>query len=366
MLLTFPLPKILSCPIFTVCILAAFWLPRGVAAAENPTLGLPPITIPADNPQTPDKIALGKKLFHDQHLSADGKISCASCHKVERAFTDGLPVARGIHDQLGTRNTPSLMNVAYQQSFFWDGRRSSLEAQAKEPFLHSREHGLSNVPDLLQRITSDSSYVVAFKRVFGVSSDPISAEHLAQALASFQRSLIAGNSAFDRFYFAGDKKALSPSAQRGLKLFQRSAQCNICHTIDKGSALFTDQQFHSLSVGLKKIENRMAALSIQVAGASQLERENFVLEDAAFAEMGRFLITGNPADIGKFKTPSLRNVAQTAPYMHDGSVATLDEAVDLEVYYRGVAQNRPLILTPVDKADLINFLKALSSPITGF
>jgi len=359
----FPMPQALSNRIFASFMLATLLFSTAQAFAENFTLGLPPISIPINNPQTPAKIALGRKLFEDQRLSADAKVSCATCHKAKQAFSDGLPMARGIREQLGTRNTPSLINVAYQQSFFWDGRRPSLEAQVKEPFLHPREQGLSNVQDLLQRIRSDPEYVVAFKRVFGVTNEPVSLEQISLALASFQRSLVAGNSAFDRYYFAGDKKALSSSAQRGLKLFQGSAQCTTCHIIDKNTALFTDHQFHSLTVGLNKIETRIVDLSTRVANATQAERERLVLVDGTFAEMGRFLITGNPEDIGKFKTPSLRNVAETAPYMHDGSVATLDEAVDLEVYYRGVAQSRPLILTPADKVDLIEFLKALSSSV---
>lgn len=346
-----------------IFLLAVLWTRMGGALAENGALGLPPVPIPPSNPQTPAKIALGKRLFHDQRLSADGKVSCATCHKAEHAFTDGLPMAQGIHEQLGTRNTPSLLNVAYQHSLFWDGRRPSLEAQAKEPFFHPREHGLKDAQDLLRRIRSDPQYAVSFKRAFGVSSTAITLDHVTQALAAFERTLLAGDSAFDRYYFAGDQKALSPTAQRGLKLFQGSAQCATCHILGKTSALFTDQQFHSLAIGLKKIEPRIVELTTRVANALPAERERLVLEDANYAELGRFLVTQNPADIGKFKTPSLRNVALTAPYMHDGSIATVAEAVDFEVYYRGLAQNRPLILTPQEKLDLIDFLKSLTSPV---
>ena len=330
--------------------------------AETSVLGLPPLPIPADNPQTVAKVALGKKLFHDQRLSADGKVSCATCHQADKVFSDGLPVAQGINKQLGTRNTPSLFNVAYQHSLFWDGRRASLEAQAKEPFFHPREHGLKDTPALLHHIRTDQQYAAAFKRTFGVSRRDISSDHVTQALAAFERTLIAGESPFDRYYFAGDQKALSPTAQQGLQLFQGQAQCATCHTLGKTSALFTDQQFHSLAIGLKKIEPRIIELTTRVARARPAERERLVLEDADYAELGRFLVTQNPADIGKFKTPSLRNVALTAPYMHDGSITTLAEAVEFEVYYRGLAQNRPLILTPQEKLDLIDFLKSLTSP----
>ena len=345
-------------------LLAAFFTQMGEAFAANDTLGLPPVPIPQDKPQTPAKIALGKKLFNDERLSADGKVSCATCHQAEKVFTDALPVAQGIDKQSGTRNTPSLLNVAYQHSLFWDGRQPSLEAQAKEPFFHPREHGLKDTQDLLRRIRSDPAYVVLFQRAFGVSSTDIGLVHVTQALATFERTLLAGDSPFDRYYFAGDQKALSPTAQRGLKLFQGSAQCTTCHTLSKTSALFTDQQFHSLAIGLNKIEPRIVELTTRVAHAPPAERERLVLEDADYAELGRFLVTQNPADIGKFKTPSLRNVALTAPYMHDGSITTLAEAVDFEVYYRGLAQNRPLILTPQEKLDLIDFLKSLTSTAT--
>ena len=344
-------------------LLTALCMQMGGTFAASDTLGLPPVPIPQDNPQTPAKIALGKRLFHDQRLSADGKVSCATCHQAEKAFTDGLPLAQGIHKQSGTRNTPSLLNVAYLTSLFWDGRQTSLEAQAKEPLLHPREHGLKDSQALLQRIRSDQQYVAAFNRAFGVPSAGIAIAHLSQALAAFERTLILGDSPFDRYYFAGDQKALSPAAQQGLALFQGRAQCATCHTLDKTSALFTDQQFHSLAIGLKKIEPRIVELTTRVAHAPQAKREQLVLEDANYAELGRFLVTQNPADIGKFKTPSLRNVGLTAPYMHDGSIATLAEAVDFEVYYRGLSQNRPLILTPQEKLDLIDFLKSLTSPV---
>lgn len=341
--------------------LAILWATTGGALADKSASGLPQVPIPSDNPQTPAKIALGKKLFHDQRLSANGKVSCATCHQAEHAFTDGLPLARGVRDQPGTRNASSLLNSAYQHDLFWDGRAPSLEAQAKEPFFHPREHGLKNSQDLLRRIRLDRKYEELFKRAFNTSITDITLDQVAKALASFERTLLAGDSPFDRYYFAGEQKALSPTAQRGLKLFQGSAQCASCHIVGKSSALFTDQQFHSLAIGLKKIEPRIVELTSRVVRASPAERERMVLEDADYAELGRFLVTQNPADIGKFKTPSLRNVAVTAPYMHDGSIATLAEAIEFEMYYRGLAQNRPLILTPQEKLDLIDFLKSLTS-----
>ena len=337
---------------------------RHTRVEDGAALGLPPLTVPADNPSTAEKVALGRALFLDARLSADGATSCASCHQSERAFTDGLALARGVHARLGTRNAPSLLNVAFNTSLFWDGRRSTLEEQAMDPLLNPREHGLGTEADVLQRLREH--HAAGFRSVFGVAPESIRPSHFAMALASFQRSLLAGNSAFDRFAYRDEPAALSASAQRGLALFKGQAQCASCHTIGPSSALFTDQQFHSLSVGMKRIQDRLPALTMQVARAHAQGRQldETILREEDVAELGRFAFTLQPQDLGKFRTPSLRNVALTAPYMHDGSVATLEEAIDLEIYYRGVAQARPLLLTPTDKADLLAFLRALTSAPT--
>lgn len=186
--------------------------------------------------------------------------------------------------------------------------------------------------------------------------------NVAQAIAAYERTLVAGNSAFDRYHYGHDKTALDAAALRGLELFRGRAQCGQCHVIGETSALFTDQQFHTLGVGFKHLEDRLVPEAIRFAKLTAAERQKLVTSDPASAELGRFSVTLNPADLGRFRTPSLRNVAETAPYMHDGSVATLEEAVDLEVYYRGVEAGHPLILTPSEKTDLVAFLKALTSP----
>lgn len=350
---------------FTFLVLT-FWLTAATElfAASSATtlpLGLPPLPVPPDNPQTSQKIALGKALFRDTRFSADQKIGCISCHKPERAFTDGLTVAKGLRDQEGTRNTPTLLNVGYLESQFWDGRRASLEDQAKDPFVNPFEHGLADHAMVLRTIREDKTYVSAFREAFGVEPRAIALKHVVRALANFGRSLLAGDSPFDRYYFGGDKQALSPAAVRGFELFRGKARCDTCHAIGARDALFTDHQFHSLGVGREYIASQLAHITKRVVATSPEEMDKLIFSQPDVAALGRFVVTRKPADIGKFKTPSLRNVALTPPYMHDGSVATLEEVVEHELYYRGIAANRPLILTPQEKADLVTFLKSLTS-----
>ncbi|WP_427308978.1 cytochrome-c peroxidase [Cupriavidus sp. H39] len=326
-------------------------------------LGLPPITAPIDNPLTGAKSELGKKLFFDKRLSADGSVSCASCHQPDRAFSDGLPKSKGVGDRTGTRNAPSLLNASLMDSQFWDGRRSSLESQALDPFVNPREHGLTSYGQLLQAIRHNQDYASLFQDAFDVHIDSIDERHIAKAIASYERSIARGNSAFDRYYYAGEQTAISSAARRGLALFMGRAQCVSCHHIGSAGSSFTDHQFHSLHIGLGRIESRLATVSKAAVAARTGERsiDATALSEEDISELGRFFITLNPVDIGQFRTPSLRNVALTAPYMHDGSVATLEEAVDQEIYYRTVLNGRPLILTPDEKSDLAEFLRSLTS-----
>lgn len=301
-------------------------------------------------------------LFNDRRLSADGTVSCATCHQVELAFTDGLAVAEGVGKQKGTRNTPSILNAVYSTPLFWDGRRATLEEQAGDPFVNPVEHGLGDHNEILRSVRADPSYISGFRKAFGVAADAIRMNHVSEAIAAFERSLLAGDSPFDRYEYGRDPNALSPAAVRGLALFRDRAGCEKCHTIGPEAALFTDNQFHSLGVGFKRVSPRLAEITRYVADNNGRELDEAVLTRAEFSELGRFVVTLDPVDIGRFKTPSLRNVAVTAPYMHDGSINTLEEALNLEIYYRGVASGRPLILTPKEKAELIEFLKALTSP----
>lgn len=340
----------------------------GAWCGEAP-LGLPPVPIPADNPQTPDKIALGDRLFMDKRFSGDGTVACANCHDPEKVFADGLPVAVGIRDQKGSRHAPTVVNAAYYEQQFWDGRRPSLEEQAKDPFLNPVEHGLTSHDQILAVVRADPSYVAAFKTVFAVDASAITIDHVVKAIAAFERTVISGDSPFDRYLYGGDETAMSEAAIRGLQIYRTKARCQDCHKIDQSFATFTDNEFHNIGVGFKRIQDKFMPL----AGKLRKDRKPMeeidiaILSNPELAELGRFVVTLRPSDIGRFKTPTLRNVAVTAPYMHDGSQKTLEEVIDF--YDQGGEKNpvldsgiRPLNLTDQEKADLVEFLKALTSP----
>ncbi len=325
------------------------------------TLGLPPVPIPGDNPQSPEKVALGHALFDDKRLSADGKVSCSTCHQPGRAFTDGRIVAQGIQQRAGTRNTPTLINSAYLTSLFWDGRRKSLEEQAADPLVNPVEHALRNHGELLATVRTGAAYTAGFRAAFGVGPESIGIEHVVKALAAFERTLVLADSPFDRYRYGGDASALSTAQLRGLGLFTGRARCATCHTLGNEYALLTDQEFHTIGIGQERLQPRLADRTTRLVRLSRAERDRSILSDPLVAELGRFAVTLKPGDIGRFRTPSLRNVALTAPYMHDGSVPTLAEAVERELYYRGLEAGRPLVLTPQEKADLVAFLQALTS-----
>lgn len=302
-------------------------------------------------------VFLGRRLFFDKRLSANGEVSCATCHQPEHAFTDSRPVAIGLAGRNGTRNTPSVLNAALHTTQFWDGRRTTLEEQAGDPFINPVEHGLENHDALLAIVRRDDVYV----RGFGLAADQIEINHVASALAAFVRSLATGDSAFDRYAYGNDVSVLSPAAGRGMALFRGRAQCAHCHTIGERHAAFTDNRFHSIGVGMGRIAPKLATLATRVAGASNHEIHKLITTDPDVAALGRFVVSRDPADIGKFRTPTLRNAALTAPYMHDGSIATLEQAIDHELYYRGQSVGRPIILTPAEKSDLLAFLRSLTS-----
>ncbi|MEO7734300.1 MAG: cytochrome c peroxidase [Kofleriaceae bacterium] len=327
--------------------------------AESDAMGRPDAVLAA---------ALGRTLFFDRTLSADGTVACASCHQPERAYSDGLAQASGFSGRRGTRNAPALLDVGRQRSLFWDGRRARLETQALDPLLNEVEHGLASEAALLSKLRASPSYSAVFAAAFGGEAsarDSITAQRAAEALAAFERTLVSAPSAFDRFR-AGDRSALSPAARRGWVVFDQQARCTRCHVAaseDGQLPLFTDHAFHSLAVGFREVERHLPALTERLTtlrrGDAPLGRE--VLLDRDLAQLGRFAVTLDPRDLAAFKTPGLRNVALTAPYMHDGSVATLGEAVDLEVYSRGARDEQPTILTPSERIDLVAFLEALTS-----
>ncbi len=331
-------------------------------------LGLPELLIPRDNPQSPAKRVLGKRLFFDTRLSADDTISCASCHKPKLALTDGSTTAVGIKGQIGARNTPTAMNAAYYTSFFVDGRANSLEIQALGPLTNPIEHGLKDYQKILKLLQTDKLYSRLFKQAFGIKPNQATKQHIGQAIASYERTLISANSPFDRFLYGEDERALSTSAQRGLRVFQRKGNCANCHEITLNHALFTDNRFYNLGVGFDKIKPKFMEFIDAYKRANTNKNLNplEVYDSKQQSEFGRYAVTGVITDIGRFKTPTLRNIALTAPYMHDGSQKTLAEVI--EYYDKGGEKNPfldpaifPLKLTDQEKQDLVEFLKSLTS-----
>jgi cytochrome c peroxidase len=341
----------------------------------NDLLGLPSVPIPANNPQTPAKIVLGDKLFHDKRFSVDGTVSCEKCHDDKLAFTDNLTVSVGHNGLTGTRNVPTVLNATFNKSQFWDGREPDLESQSKQLLINPVEHGLANYEPILEIIRKDPDYPAAFKSVFGASSEKVTIDHIAKAIASFERTLVSGNSPFDRYYFKGQTDAMTEAQIRGFNLFTGQDRCVSCHVIEQDQALFTDGRFHNIGVGINQIQQDVPRLAKAFLEAKN-KGSNFdimVLSDKKSSELGRFAVTDELNQIGAFKTPTLRNVELTAPYMHDGSLKTLKDVMN---HYNngGVTKAgdrvndflnggiRPLNLTDAQLEDLVAFMKALTSP----
>lgn len=320
----------------SVCLLPAALIAPSASAQEvatEPPAGLDLYTPrPASAIATADAIALGRILFFDPLLSRDRSVSCATCHRPDLAFTDGLVVPLGVAGRAGHRNVPTLINRAWGRSFFRDGRALSLEEQVLEPIRSPAEMDMP-LPEALARLERSPRHARAFRSIFGRA--PVETD-LARVLAAYVRSIRAGDSPFDRLT-AGDRTALTPLQREGLELFQGRARCDRCHL----GALFSDEEFHNTGVAWR---------------------------DGAPADSGRFVVTRRAQDIGAFRTPTLREIARTAPYMHDGSIATLEEV--LEFYDRGGNANplldprmRPLHLSDAEKRALLAFLHALSGSI---
>lgn len=307
------------------------------------------------------RIALGQQLFNDPALSADGAVRCASCHVPEKAYTDGRAVAIGVYGHAGTRNTPSLLNIAAakESAFFWDGRRTALEQAVLDPLTNPVEMGLHDQAALMRRITQNSAYRAAFTQAFPDGSTIVQ-DKVGAVLSAYVRSLTPPESGFDR-YLHGDHTALNPRAQLGLALFQGKAGCVECHRLEGSPPVLTDHAYHRTGVGLEGIAANLPVLTEGVIArslqGSAIGDRVATHEDEA--QLGRFNVTQEPADIGLFRTPSLRGVSHTAPYMHDGSVPTLEDAIDREVYYRSLQAGRPLNLSVEERLDLAEFLRAL-------
>jgi cytochrome c peroxidase len=323
--------------------------------------------IPADNPQTPEKIQLGKLLFFDGRLSADGTVACSTCHDPARAFTDGRPTSIGIEGRLGQRNAPTVLNALFNKTQFWDGRVKTLEEQAVLPIVNPVEMGQPNLNAAINKIAHIGDYDSRFRRVF---RRPPNGTDLMRAIAAYERTLVSFDSPFDHF-IAGDKNAIDESAKRGWELFNTRARCNKCHALSeqkRDPTYFMDNDFHNIGIGI--IRHNVVALA---AEAERLvnSKNATAIDNAAiqskFSVLGRFLVTKKEADIASFKTPDLRNVLITAPYFHDGSQDTLWDVLDH--YNKGDGINdpfldqdmQPLALSERDIDDVVAFLASLTS-----
>ena len=299
------------------------------ATAPKVPLGLIQFQWPKDNPYSADKVELGKLLYYDKRLSADNTVACASCHAPASGFTDGAPVSTGIRGQKGGRSAPTVINRAYSLAQFWDGRAASLEEQAKGPIQNPIEMGTTHEA-VVAKLRGIAGYQPLFQKVFGTAD--LTIDHVAMAIASYERTVLSGNSPYDR-YKAGQKAAMTPAQIRGMGVYFDKAKCDQCH---EGINL-TLNAYHNIGVGTGQPN----------------------------PDIGRMEVTTNAADWGAFKTPTLRDIARTAPYMHDGSVKTLEDVV--EYYDKGGTPNRnlderlkPLNLTAQEKKDLAGFLLAFN------
>lgn len=353
------------------------------AWAQNSTmintdiLGLPPMEVPKDNPITKEKVTLGERLYNEVRFSSTGTISCAHCHEPTKAFTDSpLKTSKGINDLTGTRNAPSVVNSAFSHTQFWDGRSPSLEDQSQFPIINSVEMGLKDHEPVLKIVRGEKSYQDMFMAAFKVAADKITMKHVMQAIATFERTVIEGDSRFDRWYFLGEK-TLNAKEIAGFQTFLGNGRCISCHVVEHTSALFMDNKFHNIGVGINQVpatELQRLTNEFLLAQYNKSAVDEKVLTDKMTSELGRFAVTRNMTEIGAFKTPGLRNINLTAPYMHDGSLKTLEEVV--EHYNRGGASSdkevamitpflsggiMPLNLTKDEKANLVAFMKALTS-----
>lgn len=312
----------------------------------------------SEPPPYATQAALGQALFEDRSLSRDRTVACASCHQAASGLADSRPTSRGVGERVGTRNAPSLLAVGAYRSYFWDGRAPNLEEQVRAPMLNSAEMGLKSEADLIQRVLENPRYVESFKALDGRDPTQLTMVDIARAIVSYERTLGQAPTALERF-LDGDRSALSPDAQSGLRVFQGKAGCASCHRIEGKDAPLTDNLFHSSSVGLRDLGPRLGILIAKLDRESLAQRIACVEKDADCAALGRFAISLEPQDVGAFRTPSLRAVAQTAPYMHDGSLPTLEQVLDGELYYQGESRGYPVILSDQERQDLLKFLREL-------
>jgi cytochrome c peroxidase len=338
------------------------------AYVSEPPLGLPPIPNPGDNIISPEKIELGRLLFFDRRLSHNNTFSCAMCHVPEQGFSSNeLATAVGIEGRTVRRNSPTIYNVAYLERLFHDGRERTLEQQIWGPLLAHNEMGNPSVGQVIEQIMAIPEYRDRFDKAF--AGRPVTMETVGMALASYERVLVSANSPFDRWYYGAEKEAMSADQQAGFRLFTGKANCSSCHLITDESALFTDNAMHNTGIGYQRsMSNPSAQTQVQIAPGKHITVRTDAVADASETppnDIGLYEITENPDDRWKYRTPTLRNVALSAPYMHNGSISTLEEVI--EFYNGGGIENelldpllRPLNLSDQESDQLLAFLRALT------
>lgn len=333
----------------------------------QPLLGLPAVPVPANNTTSKRKIALGRKLFYDRRLSINNTFSCAMCHIPEQGFSNHeMATSVGVEGRTVRRNAPTLYNVAYMKKLFHDGRETSLEQQVWAPLLARNEMANPSIGYVINKINNIPDYKGLFKKAFKRGA---SMETVGMALASYQRTLNSADSAFDRWFYGKQENALSAKAKRGYKLFIGKANCASCHSINLNDALFTDQKLHNTGLGYQQsMFKTPKKLKIQLSAGVFIDIDSNVIDSVSepkIADLGLYEITQNPEDRWKYKTPSLRNISLTPPYMHNGQFSSLEAVIDF--YNQGGFANenldpliKPLKLSKTERSDLITFLRSLT------
>jgi cytochrome c peroxidase len=338
-----------------------------LAVGASLPLGIPSdlyqFVVPKDNASSPERIALGKQLFFDTRLSADGTVSCSTCHAPDKGFVDRFPTSKGIRAQFGKRNAPTVLNAMFQQTFFLDGRAPTLEEQAKLPIVNPIEMGMKDGDAVRQKVAAIPEYVSSFQTAYHA---PVTYDNIGKAIAAYERTLVSGDSPFDRF-IGGDQNALNASERHGWSLFNGKGRCISCHGFSATQPFFTDNRFHNIGIAAHKANFvELAVKARQLVQQGNVKQVDELAIQTDLSELGRFLVTKNYSDTGAFKTSALRNIALTAPYMHDGSLPTLWDVIDH--YNKGGIQNpfldggmQRLGLTEEEINDLVAFLGALTS-----
>lgn len=361
----------------TLALAGALWSPDALEA-QNVPLRFPPgeakfatpapldlvkFVTPADNPTTPEKVELGRKLFEDKRLSAENTVSCATCHDAASGFTARLETAKGIRDQAGKRNTPTVLNSMFFHTQFWDGRAATLEEQAKMPILNPIEMGMKDGPAVVAKLSAIPEYTAEFSKVFGRA---LNYDDVGRAIAAFERTIVSSEAPIDR-YLRGNENALNAAQKRGWSIFNGKGRCITCHGFNATYPFFTDNKFHNVGVAARKQDFASLATRAERATTSGKPEEiDRMALETDFSELGRFLVTKNRPDIGAFKTSGLRDIVLTAPYMHDGSLPTLWDVID---HYNKGGEPNPFLdggiqrlgLNEDEISDLVELMGAFTS-----